>query len=124
MGAPHYAEREDAAAALERLGRQSIPALASRATTRDPEIRTRAAVLFDRIEGALLTQPSLVSLEFEDRPLPEVVKVLSEQTGIKLGLVPENSPNWEARRITLHESTPIPFWRAMDRLCEVARLQY
>jgi hypothetical protein len=124
LGSPRYADREAAAGDLERLGRHAIPALRSARDARDLEIRTRAQALVNKIEGALLTQPTLIQLDFEDRPLPEVLKTVSEQAGIKLGLIPENSPSWPNRRITLHESTPLPFWKAMDRICDAARLQY
>jgi hypothetical protein len=124
LGSPRYAEREAAAGDLERLGRQAIPALRAARDSRDLEIRTRASALVNKIEGALLTKPTMVVLEFEDISLPEVVKAMGDQAGIKLALVPENSPNWPNRRITLHESAPVPFWKAMDRLCEAARLQY
>jgi len=124
LGSPRYAEREAAAGALERLGRQAVAALRAARADRDPEIRTRTGALLNKIEGALLTQPTLVTLDFQDQPLPEVVKALSASTGIKLGLVPENSPTWPNRRISLHEAAPLPFWKAMDRLCEVAQLQF
>jgi hypothetical protein len=123
LGAPRYAEREEAASLLERMGRPAIAALRAARNDRDAEIRTRAAALCQRIESALLTQPTLVTLDFENQPLPEVIKTLSAQTGIRLGLVPENLPSWPDRRVSLHEAEPLPFWRAMDRLCEVARLQ-
>src|SRR4051794_17626013 len=77
LGSPRYAEREAAAGALERAGRPAIAALRAARDARDPEIRTRAAALIHRIEGALLTQPTLVTLDFEDQPLPEVVKAMS-----------------------------------------------
>jgi hypothetical protein len=124
LGSPRYAEREEAAGALERLGRQAIAALRAARDDRDPEIRTRTTALLNKIEAALLTEPTLVTLDFEDRPLPEVVKALSASTGIKLGLIPENSPAWPNRRISVHEAAPLPFWKAMDRLCEVAQLQF
>ena len=123
LGSPKYVDREAAAADLERLGRRAIPALRSARDARDIEIRTRASALIGKIEGALLTTPTMVTLDFEDQALPEVVKALSEQAGIKVGLIPENSPNWPNRRVTLREPVPIPFWKAMDRLCESARLQ-
>jgi hypothetical protein len=70
LGSPRYAEREAAADDLERLGRQAIPALRAARDARDLEIRTRALALVNKIEGALLTQPTLVTLDFEDQPLP------------------------------------------------------
>src|SRR5580704_15086177 len=91
LGSPRYAEREEAAGALERLGRQAVAALRAARDDRDPEIRTRTGALLNKIEGTLLTQPTLVTLDFQDQPLPEVVKALSASTGIKLGLIPENS---------------------------------
>jgi hypothetical protein len=123
LGASRYAEREEAAGLLERMGRPAIAALRAARNDSDAEIRTRAAALCNKIESALLTQPTLVTLSFENQPLPEVVKTLSAQTGIKLGLVPENLPAWPDRRVSIHEAEPLPFWRAMDRLCEAARLQ-
>src|SRR4051794_34833224 len=88
LGSSRYAEREAAAGALERLGRLAIAPLRAARDSRDPEIRTRAAALINKIEGALLTEPTLVNLDFEDCPVAEVVKAFSEQTGVKLGLIP------------------------------------
>ena len=124
LGSPRYAQREAAAGELEKFGRGALPALRTARETKDPEIRTRASALIDKIEGSLLTQPTMLRLDFEDRPLPEVVKNLSEQAGIKLALLPENSPHWRSRRVTIHEPSPLPFWKAIDRVCEIARLQY
>lgn len=124
LGAPRYAQREGAAVRLEQLGRRALPALRTAREVKDPEVRTRVASLINRIEGSLLTQPTMVSLDFENRPLSEVVKAVSEQTGIALVLVPDNAPQWTSRKVTVHESTPLPFWKGLDRLCEAARLQY
>src|SRR4051794_36713915 len=79
LGSPRYAEREAATAALERMGRTALGPLRAARDSRDPEIRTRAAALVNTIEGTLLTQPTLVSLDFVDQPLPEVVKALGDQ---------------------------------------------
>jgi hypothetical protein len=124
LGAPRYADREDAASALVRLGRRALPALRSARDDKDPEVRTRAISLINKIEGSLLTQPTMISLDVDDRPLPEVIKTVSEQAGVSLVLIPDNSPLWASRKVTIHEPVPLPFWKAIDRLCEVARLQY
>src|SRR4051812_42289920 len=87
LGSPRYSERESAATSLERLGRQALPALRAARDVRDPEVRTRAVALINKIEGSLLTQPTLVSLNFKETPLPEVVKAIAEQTGVKLALM-------------------------------------
>lgn len=124
LGAPRYAEREEAAAALERLGGKALPALRAARDLRDPEVQSRAVALVNKIEGALLTQPTMLSLDFTDKPLLEAVKDLGEQSGTSITLVPDQSPQWATRRVTVHEPSPLPFWQAMDRFCDAARLQY
>ena len=124
LGAPKYAVREDAATALERLGRRALPSLRAAKQERDPEVRTRAVSLIQKIEGSLLTQPTMISLSFEDTPLPEVLKSINRQAGLSFSLVPEQSVQWANRRVTLRSTDPLPFWKALDELCEAGRLQY
>jgi hypothetical protein len=124
LGSGRYAEREAAAAALEHLGREALPVLRSARDDRDPEIRMRAAALIAKIEGALLTQPTLIRLDFDDQPLTEVVRTVGARAGIKLALIPENAPGLQVRKVTLREHEPVPFWKAIDRLCDAGHLQY
>jgi hypothetical protein len=123
LGAARYAERESASKELEEQGRRALPALRSALDSADAEIRTRAVTLVHKIEGNLLTQATPLTLNFQDQPLAEVIRGLHSQSGIKLTLVPENSKLAQTR-ITLTETTPLPFWKSIDRLCEVAGLQY
>ena len=123
LGATRYADREAAAKALEKLGREAIPVLRSARGSRDMEIRTRAAALLQRIEGSLLTMPTMVWLNFKDAPLADVVQALGRQTGMKVSLFPENLPRWKQERLSLQEAQPLPFWKAVDRLCAAASLQ-
>src|SRR5262249_53823238 len=85
LGSARYAEREEAAGLLERMGSAAIAALRDARNDHDAEVRTRAAALCNKLESLLLTQPTLVTLDFENQPLPEVIKALTAQTGIKLG---------------------------------------
>jgi len=124
LGSPRYVEREKATEALARLGIRALPALREAHDAKDPEVRSRAAALVDKIEALALTEPTLVALNLQDRPLPEAVKAIGDQAGIKLALIPENSPAWRMKRVTLQESSPLPFWKALDRLCEAGHLQY
>lgn len=123
LGSARYAQREAAAAALEQLGRSALPALRSVRDVKDPEIRSRASSLITKIEGALLTKPTLVALDFHDQPLAEVVHAMSDRSGIKMAIYPEQ-PAMQQKRVTLQESAPVPFWKALDRLCEAGQLQY
>jgi hypothetical protein len=124
LGSRRYAEREAAARSLEQLGGRALPALRLARTSRDLEIRTRAAFLVHRIEGALLTQPTLIALDFQDRPVSEILKAIGERAGTQLSLV--NEPAWSlaTRRLTLRDPRPVTFWKAIDRLCEAGGLQY
>lgn len=124
LGSGRYAQRESAAAGLERLGKRALPALRSARESRDAEVRSRVQALIAKIEGALLTQPTLVTLDYRDQPLAEVVKGISDDAGIKMAIFPEQLQAMHQRRVTLSESSPVSFWRALDRLCEVGQLQY
>jgi hypothetical protein len=124
LGSGRYAEREAAGKTLEQLGRPALSALRAVRDSRDPEIRNRAFNLIQKIEGALLTQPSRVRLDFDNAPLTEIVKSLSQQTGFKVVLYPENFAKWKPQRVTLRQADPVPFWSAIDQLCAAAQLQH
>jgi hypothetical protein len=124
LGAARYADREAAADVLVRLGRAALPALRDARLAPDMEIRTRALNLIRKIEGALLLEPTKVHLEFENLPLSEIVHALNQQVAFRICLYPENFPRWKSKRLSIHEREPIDFWRAVDRLCEAADLQY
>ena len=72
----------------------------------------------------LLTQPTLVTLNFQDRPLPDVLKAIGDQSGVRLNPLPETDPSLTNRRVTLQSPGPLPFWKAIDRLCEAGHLDY
>jgi hypothetical protein len=124
LGSRRYAEREAASEALERLGRPALTALRAARNARDPEVRNRAFGLIQKIEDALLTQSSSVRLDFDDTPLVDVMASLSQQTGFKVALHPESLPKWKYQRVTLRQPDPLPFWNAIDQLCDAAQLQY
>jgi hypothetical protein len=124
LGSSRYADRESAARALERLGRPALGALRSARVARDPEVRTRAGILAHKIESALLTQPSRLRLDFQNAPLSDVARALSVQTGFRIDLYPYNLTKWRQKRVSLSEPAPVEFWKVIDRLCDLAGLQY
>jgi hypothetical protein len=124
LGAPRFADRQAAAVALERLGAPALPALHAARESRDMEIKTRASHLLVKIETALLTQPTYVRLDFERVTLSELAQSLCRQTGFKIALYPQNLPRWKNQRVTLRRPQLLPFWRAIDELCDAASLQY
>jgi len=124
LGASRYADRKAAAEAIERVGRPALSALRAARDTRDPEVRTRASSLIQKIETALLTEPTRVRLDFENATLPEVARSLALQTGFKLAPYPPSLPRWKTARVTLRQTQPVEFWKAVDQLCDAAGLQY
>jgi hypothetical protein len=123
LGARRYAEREAASRALEGIGGPALDALRAARGSRDAEIRNRAAGLVQKIEGALLTQPTRLRLDLERAPLTDVVRSLSRQAGFKIVLYPDSLPKWRYTKVTLREPEPVPFWKAIDRLCDAAAVQ-
>lgn len=61
------------------------------------------------------TKPSLVALDFKDRPLPEVVAAISARSGNPVVLQFYNEFENNPRKITLQSPEPVPFWDAIDR---------
>jgi hypothetical protein len=117
-------QHAEAEATLMRLGAKALPSLRRAAAGGDDHTQQRAAALVDRIERALLTEPTLVTLDYRDRPLKEVVDSLAQQSGMRLSLDPINEERWREIRVTVQEPGPVPFWKAIDRLARTARLQY
>ncbi len=131
LGSGVFAEREEAASDLKKLGREALPALREARSSRDLEIRTRAATLADEIEAASILEPTSVRLDFRDRPLGEVADAIGRGVGVALAPGPEwamsrkpgDRPAWPDRRITLEAPGPVPFWDAIGRLCRASGLR-
>ncbi len=69
------------------------------------------------------TRPSLVVLKFRDQPLAEVVRSIGDQSGTSIGMAFAGLSEENVRKVTLEADEPVPFWNAVDRLCDVARLR-
>jgi hypothetical protein len=123
LGAARYPEREAAARALEALGRDALPALRAARRSEDPEVRARSAALLARIEAEAMVRPTLVRLDFRDRPLAEVLDALAGHGGVRLRLLAPSGGPLAARPVTLQESEPVTFWEAIDQLGRAAWLR-
>jgi hypothetical protein len=145
LGSDRFAERLEATKALERLGSAALPALRAAKDSKDPKLRTRVASLLETLERGAdvdrLTRPTLIKLDFRDRPLSEIVDALNTRHNLGLtfpvgplpgrGMVVIASPAQKAkeaetrsRRVTLEADGALPFWEVVDRLCEVGHLQH
>ncbi len=112
LGSATVAEREEAAKALEAMGRGAVPALEAALRSPDAEVRARVLSAWERVQKRLLVQPSMVRLEGKGRPLADVVRSIGEQAGFSI----EISPHVPERPVHVHEPLPIPFWQAIDQL--------
>ncbi len=124
LGSDRYADRESAEMALTKLGRAALPALRVGLGAKDPEIRGRATAVVGRIERASLLQPTPITLNFRDAPLSEAIRTINRRSGLAIRLVAEDNPSWSGRRLTLQSDEPIPFWKAIDAICEAGGLHY
>ena len=83
--------------------------------------------MINKIEGNLLLQESSVRLDFKDASLEHIVKSISKQVGFESGSVEwgpalgGTSATGASRSV---EPGPVPFWKAIDRLCEVGKLTW
>lgn len=123
LGADRYAEREHAANALEALGPEALPALRQARAAHDAEVRSRAEVLLDRIERAMLTQPTLIAIRPNGQSLREIVEGMAESHGFHLQLHAENDRAAGLTRDGLNTDPRLTFWTAIDRLGLSARWQ-
>ena len=145
LGSDRFAERLEAMKALERLGPAALPALRAAKDSANPKVRVRVAALLETLDRGAdvdrLTRPTLIKLDFRDRPLSEIVDALNARHNLGLtfqfgplprrGMMGFASPGQKAkeaevrsRRVTLEADRALPFWEVVDRLCEVGHLQH
>jgi hypothetical protein len=93
-----------------------------------------------QVETDRFARPTMIRLDFRTRPLGEVVEDLNDRynLGLSLRLGPRprrgmmgiNPPRPEQlrelrnREIRTRAARPLPFWEAIDRLCEAGALRY
>lgn len=125
LGAKRYAERQQAADALIKLGPDAAPALQTALASPDPEIRNRAADLLETIGTLPLLQPRLYTLNAGPARLDAIVADLGSQLGGGLRLDPEQTALARAREseFTVKAQTTAPFWETMTRLREATGLE-
>ncbi len=146
LGSDRFAERLAAMKALERLGSAALPAVRAAKDSANPKVRVRVAALLETLDRRAdvnrLTRPTLIKLDFRDRPVSEIIDELNSRHNLGLtfqfGPLPERgmmmgfpSPAQKAReaevrsrRVTLEADRALPFWQVVDRLCAVGQLQH
>jgi hypothetical protein len=112
LGSADPAERAAATESLKSLGRVALPALQSAMKEGDAGIRERATALWETIQRDLMTRPSMVRLDGQNRPLSAVLEDLEAQTGLSL----RRDPSGPDRPVAIREPAPVSFWTALERL--------
>ena len=124
LGSSRFNQREAAEKSLGLMGRIALPALRAALSNKDPEIRSRAALIVNRIEGSLLVEPTMVTLDFSESLLPDALATINQRSGLRLSLTPDGPGVWLGRRLSVREDGAIPFWKAIDSICEAGQLHY
>jgi hypothetical protein len=144
LGSESFDDRVAAYKALERQGGAALPALRAAAGTSDTRVRSRVLALIEsigrEIEAQRLAQPTMIQFDFRTRPLGEIVDALNDRydLGLSLRLGPEPRRGFRIldpgepdrlrelrnREIRPRAARPLPFWEAIDRLCEAGALHY
>jgi hypothetical protein len=125
LGASRFADREAAAGALRGLGRDALPALRAAFTSRDLEIRHRAARLAEEIQRDWLLTPTRLALDFQDQSVDRIVNTINGRNGTRLALLPIARRLAESQApsgVTLQSNGSVTFWEAVDQLCDAAKL--
>lgn len=150
LGSDRFADRVEAARALERLGSRALPDLRAAEHSDDARVRARVPELIEAIERAAerarFERPTELQLDFRDRPLSEVIEALNDRyhLGLAIQFGPGSPPGMrmrgmggiqgvgpnpkqaeaEAKKVTIVSEHPLPFWKAIDRICEAGQLRH
>jgi hypothetical protein len=118
------AKRDDAFNALADLGPRALPALYETRKAPDAGVSKIVSDLVGSIERQRLLRPTRVSLDFEERPLHEVIEAIGERSGFLLEGADDGGAAARSRPISLRSDEPVPFWEALDRLGDAGGVRH
>lgn len=125
LGAPRYADREAAEAALAALGPAAIPALQAAVASADPETARRAAGLLARArraaDSAALLAVRPIRLNLRAAPLAVAVEELRTRTGVPVVL--DRAGVADMLRPVTCVTGDVPPWEAIAAFCRAAGLR-
>ncbi|WZO99739.1 hypothetical protein EP7_001351 [Isosphaeraceae bacterium EP7] len=121
LGSARFRDREDAAAAIERLGKSALTALRLARDDPDAEIRSRVLALYEKIESAQLTQATEIRLDGKQPTIEAILKDWNEREGLNIHVSAGSDPTWARRPLRIESAEPLTFWKALDRVCEAGK---
>jgi len=113
--------RNEAAAAILDLGPEVLPRLRQARGKRNPEFRRRLDELIAQLERKRLLEPKTVTLHLTNRPMRDVLRSLSDQTGFKIAPLDRGfmgAPLSGREPVYTFHFDKLPFWEAVDKVCE------
>jgi hypothetical protein len=123
-----FQKRNQAGQALEKLGIGALPALREAARkTDDAEVRRRLDEIIPHLEQIAALQPTTVTFNCRELPVRKAVEQLSKECGYKLELSQNGARNGNEdpeKRLVTVDFKSVPFWQALDSLCEVGGLTF
>jgi len=124
LGSESYAQRESARKELEGLGTASLDTLRRAAMNADLETKRRLtgviAILEERRVREWTAAPKMVRLKLDGVSVKQSIEELARVSGYPLELI-GHAAKLADKRITLDTGT-VPYWQALDQLCEQAGL--
>ena len=114
--------RDSAQKSLANVGVESLPELQKARVHSDPEVRRRLDELIPPLARKLALSPKLITLHMIERPIRDVMAELTRQTGYKIATWPEGQPNNRDSNVYTFHLDNVPFWQAMDQICEAGGL--
>jgi hypothetical protein len=122
LGSSSFAQREQARKDLEAIGTPALDKLRAVKTT-DAETGRRVAELIRLFEGQLLTRqilaPKEVSFKTKDSAVQPAIAELARESGYPIQFLGD-ATKFADKKVTLEGK--LPFWEALDRLCDQAGL--
>ena len=112
--------RDAASSVLRALGPAALPALRAARHGNVPALQPLAAALMKVINQDQLIFPRTIALDYKDEAMRDVIKDLTERTGCRVTIYSAQT-DWLATRITLRTPAPVPFWSAVDKVCDAGR---
>ena len=114
--------RDFAQKSLAGVGVEALPELQKARAHSDPEVRRRLDELIPPLARKLALSPRLITLHMIDRPVRDVTAELARQTGYKIAAWPDGQPNNRDSNVYTFHLDNVPFWQAMDQICEAGGL--
>jgi hypothetical protein len=123
LGSSSFVQREQARKELEAIGPSALDTLRLANKTTDAETSHRLTELIRRFEEQLLTKqilaPKEVHLKLNGVGVQQAITELANQSGYPIQFLGD-ATKFADKKITLDEK--MPFWQALDKLCEQAGL--